>query len=135
MTTSTLTTKFEWGFHYAGPLAPTSDRRCVTCNAKASGECPSHEKRFMLGCAHCVAAQGGECQAHWGLDAALAHFEAPATGALTEEARADYEAAKSLLLLDAAPLADKPRIVVSMRGSGPAHLVAEREFYVRVDRR
>lgn len=67
----------EYAFRYSGPIQPEPHPRCVTCDATRKKECPTHGTSFTKGCAHCDAAQGGPCQAHWGLKAAMDHHPVP----------------------------------------------------------
>jgi hypothetical protein len=87
----------EASFHYHGPIAKTDDPKCVTCVAMRTKECPTHQKGYAEGCAHCVAAKGGPCQAHWGLEAAL-KGHAPN---VSEDAKDEFEDASARLLKQA----------------------------------
>jgi hypothetical protein len=63
-----------WAFHYSGPLGPLPDFGCVTCLAAQAKKCPAHGVGFALQCAHCAAAQTGDCHGHWGLLRAVEYY-------------------------------------------------------------
>jgi len=119
----------EWGFHYAGPRKAAVNPKCITCLAGIQKECPTHGVNAMESCSHCRAARGGPCHGHWGLEAALNHYspEGP-------ESKADYEFAKGIVLAEP-PNADKPNIVVTMRGDGSMAGTGHRELSIRMDAR
>jgi hypothetical protein len=110
-----------WAFHYAGPLFDEPDFSCVTCLAGKQKKCPSHGTGYAQGCAHCLAAQGGACHAHWGLDAAWAHFlgEVCAPGSVP-----DAKTAIALAQVDLGQLgAESARqITIDLKGTGAGSL-------------
>lgn len=124
---SSQPTPYEWTFHYAGPRGPTEDPRCVSCNSKRAGSCMAHEKNFVVGCLHCTAAQKGACHSHWGLDAAIEHYEAhvlpsQTLGEAGRGAAEDWGRAKAQILADVANLPEHVKnVVVSARGNGGGH--------------
>lgn len=124
--TASSSDSFEWAFHYAGPLESLADSRCITCRSAQAAEClAEHGKRPMTGCAHCHAAQGGGCHAHWGLASALAYYEQTILPTLPTSCAADYATVKPLL-----PPLKKRSVVVDMRSSRPGG-GEPREVFIR----
>lgn len=115
----------EWGFHYSGPREPTQDFNCATCLAKLQGKCPTHGHGFDRSCAHCKAAQGEECQSHWGLEAALEAF-APPKGA-TE----DFELAAKILR-DEAIVQGTTNVGVHLHGNRDVARRGFRELHIEI---
>jgi len=119
---------FDWHFHYDGPVDPAEDYDCVTCLAGKRKRCPTHGTPDA-GCAHCRAAAGHPCQAHWGIRAAFAAHES----CVSERSKSDYAAARALVESE---LASAGRAVsVDMRGSGSLEDTGSREFFVAVHKR
>jgi len=113
----------EWGFNYSGPREPITDPRCTTCKAGQIQECPTHAKGFALGCAHCVAAQGGPCHGHWGLEAALKACP------VSEDAKNDFETVRSLILSE--PTIQDAKIVMIVARGSRIGVVRELSLMVR----
>ena len=116
----------EWSFHYHGPREPRMDYKCVTCLASKTEECPTHGKAPPPeGCAHCLAAAGGPCQAHWGIQAALdAHV-------VEDDAKADFALAKAFVESEMASCTAK-LVLVRAFGVGPLSPKQPREFHIEV---
>lgn len=100
----------EWSFNYHGPRLAKPDPRCATCGAEATKDCPTHRQGYALGCAHCAAAQGKGCQAHWGLEAAI--LACP----VAEDAKGDFGLVKSLILGEPT-IENAEKVIVTVRGS------------------
>jgi len=121
------TVVMEWSFHYSGPREPEQNLRCVTCLAGAQKACPTHGETWNKECAHCMSAQGGPCQAHWGLEAALdAHAPHVPEAALEDYARAVK------ILLEEPPHPSRKNLSVTMRGNGPLAAAGNRELYIQI---
>lgn len=116
---------FEFGFQYSGPRTATDDRKCATCSARATKECPTHGQAYSPACAHCKSAQGAECQAHWGLQAAVDEFASRLEG----EAAEDFKMASAMVLNTESK---HPNVTVHVRSDRDGGTKGGRAFFVEL---
>jgi hypothetical protein len=122
----------SWAFHYSGPLGPIPDFGCVTCLAAKQKKCPAHGQGFALQCAHCTAAQNGDCHGHWGLDRAVEHYAGQIcpVGSVV-----DFRRALELARTEIEQLAPgEQQVTIDLSGSGSGSLVREgsRSFVISI---
>jgi hypothetical protein len=101
---------------------------CTTCVAGQTKKCPTHGAGYADGCAHCTAAKGSLCQAHWGLKNAL-DFAGGNPEIIGPESKPDFETAKAIVL---AEVTKKPNLRVTMRGSGDLESTDAREVHIEM---
>lgn len=124
----------HWSFYYAGPIEPTQDANCTTCLATLQKKCPAHGTSATESCAHCAAAKGAPCHAHWGVKRALE--EHATLHGLDAAALEDFARVKAIALADLAHVGKgRPNCTVRLRGfrdDGERDLAGERELEIDI---